>query len=197
MTRALVYLRRSKRTEGGGIETQRAECRRYCEARGWAVVAEFEDDGVSGARDRRPGLDALRAAVRRGEAGAVVVFRLDRLARSTRHAVVMLDELRAAGADFVSVTEGMDTSTPIGRALFTIVAALAELERDSTRERIGAGLDRAKRAGKRLGRPRADFDVAQAQRLRAAGKPRRVICAPTGSRRADPTFAPRRRRGPF
>ena len=184
--RALVYLRRSRAGDGGGLETQRGACVAFCAGRGWDVAGEYVDDGVSGVREARPGLDALRAAVRSGGGGlVVVVFRLDRLARSVRQAVVLLDEFRAAGCEFASATEGLDTSGAVGRALFAIVAALAELEREGIRERIVAGQARAVAAGVRVGRPvrLGAGEVARALDLRASGRTwrevARMLCAPS------------------
>lgn len=151
-------------------ETQLRELRAYAAARGWTPV-EFVDEGVSGAKDRRPGLDALLGAARRRKLDGVCVWRLDRLGRSLRHLLVVLEELQALGVTFVSLGEGIDFSTPAGRLQMHILAALAEFERGRIQERVRAGLARARAEGVRLGRPRRTID---AKRLAAvAGLPTR------------------------
>jgi len=149
-------------------ETQLGELRRYVERRGWIVAAEHVDRAASGAKDRRPALDRLMKAVRRREVDAIVVWRFDRFARSVRHLVTALEEFRAVEVDFVSVTEAVDTSTPVGAMVFVVVAAMAEFERELIRERVRAGLRRARRQGKRIGRPRVGVNV-EAARQRLAG----------------------------
>ncbi|MCC7178259.1 MAG: recombinase family protein [Acidobacteria bacterium] len=135
-------------------DNQVFELRRYCEARGWAIAEEFVDHGVSGAKDSRPALDALMAAARRRRVDAVVVWRLDRLGRSLRHLLLTLDELTSRGVAFVSLGEGIDTGTAAGRLQLHILGALAEFERERIRERVVLGLQRARRQGRVLGRPR-------------------------------------------
>jgi len=149
-------------------EVQLGELRTYCEHRGWPVVAEFVDKGVSGAKDRRPALDDLMRSARRGRLDAVVVWKFDRFARSVRHLVTALAEFQSLAVDFVSITEAIDTSTPLGRAMFAIVGAIAEFERELIRERVRAGVAKARASGKRLGRPRKALDL-EAVRARLAG----------------------------
>src|SRR5712692_8621487 len=129
------------------------ELRRYVAARGWDAV-EFVEHGVSGAKDRRPILDAMLAEVRRKKFDAIICWKLDRLGRNMRHLITLLDELRALDVGFVTIGEGLDTTTPAGRMTFGIIAAVAEFERESTRERIMLALDRRRARGARLGRPR-------------------------------------------
>ena len=136
-------------------ENQLLELERYAAARGWQIVAEHVDHGVSGAKERRPALDALRVDARRRRIDAVLCWRLDRLGRNLRHLILLLDELQALGVAFVSLAEGIDATTPAGKLQLHILGAIAEFERDRIRERVLAGLDRAKRQGKRLGRPAA------------------------------------------
>jgi DNA invertase Pin-like site-specific DNA recombinase len=133
-------------------ENQIAELRRSVQARGWEGV-EFIEHGVSGAKDKRPQLDRMLAAVRRKRFDAVVAWKLDRLGRSMRHLVLLLDELRALDVGLVTLGEGLDTTTPAGRMAFGIFASVAEFERERLRERTLLGLDRARSQGKRLGRP--------------------------------------------
>jgi DNA invertase Pin-like site-specific DNA recombinase len=129
------------------------ELRRYAESRGW-TAQEFVDEAVSGAKESRPALDALMKAARRRRFDAIVVFRLDRLGRSLRHLIMLLDELQALGVAFVSRAEGLDCTTPAGKLQLHVLGAIAEFERGRIRERVMAGLQRARREGKRIGRPR-------------------------------------------
>lgn len=142
-----------------------------------AEAVEFTDHGVSGARDRRPGLDAMLRAVRRREVGVVVVCKLDRLARSTRHLCELAEEFQALGCAFVVLDQAIDTSTLSGRLLFQVLGAVAEFERGLIVERVTAGLASAKRRGVKVGRPRAldPEQVARLQRLHASGMPQRRI----------------------
>ena len=135
-------------------ENQLAEIRRYVQARGWATPVEYIDQGVSGAKERRPALDRLIADATRRRLDVVVCWRLDRLGRNLKHLVLLLEEFHSLGVAFVSLTEGIDATTPAGKLQLHILAAIAEFERDRIRERVLAGLQRAKRQGKRLGRPR-------------------------------------------
>jgi DNA invertase Pin-like site-specific DNA recombinase len=147
---AAIYARVS--TSDQSTDMQLAALRQYAERRGWQLCREYVDEGVSGSRERRPALDRLLADARRRAFGAVVVFRFDRFARSVSHLARALDEFRALGIEFVSLHEAVDTSTPMGRAMFHIAGAFAELEREIIRERVKAGLQNARRRGKRLGR---------------------------------------------
>ena len=148
--RAALYARVS--TLDQEPENQLAELRRYVAARDWVAI-EYVDQGVSGAKDRRPALDRLVADARRRQVDTVVVWRLDRLGRSLKHLVTLLDEFHAVGVGFVSLGEGIDLHTPAGRLQLHILAALAEFERARIAERVAAGLARARRNGTRLGRP--------------------------------------------
>ncbi len=150
-------------------EMQVRELREIATQRGWQVVAEFVDIGVSGAKDRRPQLDGLMKRVRRG-VDIVAVYKFDRFARSVRHLLLALDEFRALGVDFVSARDGVDTSTPTGRFHFQIVAAVAELERELIRERTISGIEHARSKGIKFGRPRVILDMEEMCRLRKAGK---------------------------
>lgn len=150
MMRAAIYARVS--TSDQTCENQLLELRRYCAARGWAVK-EYVDSGVSGAKDRRPALDALAKDARRRRVDVLVCWRLDRLGRSLKHLVMLLDELQAVGVSFVSLSEGIDATTPAGRLQLHVLAAIAEFERARIAERIRAGIARARAQGKRLGRP--------------------------------------------
>src|SRR5438128_5952353 len=142
--------------------------RTYCRARGWEV-REYVDHGASGAKQRRPGLDALLQAVRRRTVGVVVCTKLDRLARSLAQLVALGGEFRALGIDLVVLDQAIDTTTSAGRAMFGMLAVFAEFERDLIRERVSAGVQRAKAAGARIGRPRAQVSGEEVLALREAG----------------------------
>ena len=150
--KAAIYARVS--TDEQHTENQLIDLRRYCEAKGWQIYREFVDEAFSGARERRPALDQLLADARRRRFDAVLCWRLDRLGRSLRHLVLLVEDLQAAGITFVSLNEGIDLTTPSGRLQLHILAALAEFERSRIKERVRAGLARARAHGKRLGRPR-------------------------------------------
>jgi DNA invertase Pin-like site-specific DNA recombinase len=151
--RAAIYLRTS--TVEQTTENQAIELRKYVETRGWSTLDEYKDHGVSGAKDRRPALDRLVADARRRRFDVLVCWRLDRLGRSLRHLILLIDELAAVGVAFVSLNEGIDTGTPAGRLQLHILGAIAQFERDRIRERVLAGLARARAQGKAIGRPRS------------------------------------------
>lgn len=172
--RAAIYARVSTHN-GQDPEMQLREVREYCARRGWQVSGEYVDRGISGSKERRPELDRLLADCRKRYVDAVVVYRYDRFARSLRQLVNALEEFRGLGIDFVSLHEGVDTSTPNGRLVFGIFATIAEFERELIRDRVRSGIASARAKGKRLGRPRADFDVSRAQKLRSEGRSWRQI----------------------
>ena len=163
--RAALYARVSTH-HGQDVGLQLDALREVAAARGWVVVEEFVDEGISGAKQRRPALDALMAAARAGEIDVVAVWRFDRFARSVGHLLQALDEFRTLGVEFLSLRENIETTTPMGRAMFTLCAVVSELEREIIRERVQAGVDRARRQGKQLGRPRRDLDLRAAQLVR-------------------------------
>ena len=150
MMRAGLYARVS--TLDQHPENQLEELRRYVAARGWEAT-EYIDKGISGAKEARPGLNQLLSDAKKRKVDIVICWRLDRLGRSLRHLILMLDELTALGVGFVSLNEGIDTSTPAGRLQLHVIGAIAEFERARIVERVRAGLARARRQGKRLGRP--------------------------------------------
>lgn len=153
--RAAIYARVS--TIDQSTENQLGELREYARARGWEA-REFVDHGVSGTKERRPALDELLREARRRRFDVVVCWRLDRLGRNLKHLVTLLDELQALGVAFVSLAEGIDATTPAGRLQMHVLAAIAEFERARIVERVRLGLDRVRREGRRLGRPRRDVD---------------------------------------
>lgn len=164
--RVALYVRVS--TEDQKHDLQLHDLRRYAELRGFKIHKEYVDT-MSGARDDRPGLEALMEDARKRRIDAVLVWRFDRFARSTKHLTLALDEFRTLGVQFLSYNENIDTSTPMGQAMFTIISAIAQLERDIIRQRIKAGV-RVKRAGQSgvWGRHKG-FDHEEARRLRGKG----------------------------
>jgi len=133
---------------------QLIDLRQYCAARNWQHAVEYVDIGVSGSKDSRPALDNLVRDAKRRRVDTLIVWKLDRLGRSLRHLILLLDELRELGVAFISLGEGIDTSTPAGRLQLHVLGAIAEFERDRIRERVRAGLARARAQGQRLGRPK-------------------------------------------
>jgi DNA invertase Pin-like site-specific DNA recombinase len=172
--RVALYARVS--TTDQTTENQLLELRRYAEARGWTAV-EYVDHGISGSKDRRPALDELSAAVRRHQVDAVVCWRLDRLGRNLRHLVLFLDDLNARGIAFITLGEGIDTSTAAGRLVAGVLGSIAEFERARIQERIHAGLARARAQGTKLGRRR---HAASRQLETCAGLSHAVAAAQLG-----------------
>ncbi len=174
--RAAIYARVS--TLDQEPENQLQELRRYVHARSWPAAVEYVDHGVSGAKDRRPALDRLIKDARRRRVDVLICWRLDRLGRNLRHLVTLLDELHAVGVSFVSLGEGIDCTTPAGTLQLHILAALAQFERARIAERVQAGLERARRQGKRLGRP---YSRVPLERLSAVERlPLKVAAATLG-----------------
>lgn len=176
-------------TNGQDPEMQLREIREYCQRRGWTVSAEYVDAGVSGAKERRPELDRLLADAHRRHFDSVVVWRFDRFARSVSHLLRALETFRSLGIEFVSLSEQVDTSTPAGKLVFTVLGAVAELERSLITERVRAGLRNARAKGKRLGRPRSGVARAEIIRLRAQGASWRAIGAALGVSAATALYA--------
>jgi len=178
--RAAVYARVSTSNHGQDPGVQLREVAEYCSRRGWTVTAEYVDVGISGSKEKRPELDKLLADAKRRRFEAVVVYRYDRFARSLRQLVNALEEFRSLGIEFVSLHEGVDTSTPNGRLIFGIFASIAEFERELIRERVKSGLRNAKAKGRQLGRPKVVLDAARIAALRDSGASWRIICKQMG-----------------
>ena len=152
--RVALYARVS--TDEQKVDLQLDELRAFAARRGWVVVGEFVDRAVSGTKERRPELDEMMVRVRRGGVDVVLVWKFSRFARSVRHLVVALDEFKTLGLDFVSMSEGIDTTSAAGKLLFHVIGAVDEFFIDVLRENTRAGLAAARRRGKRIGRPRAE-----------------------------------------
>src|SRR5882762_9964243 len=176
--RVAVYGRVSTAEQNAAMQIE--ELRAYCGRRQWDIVEEFIDSGVSGSKESRPALNRLLADAKRRKFGAVLVYRYDRFARSLRQLVNALAEFDALGIHFISLHEGVDTSTPNGRLVFGIFASIAEFERELIRDRVRSGIALAKSRGKRLGRPRAGVDGSRIASLRKAGRSWAEICEQTG-----------------
>ena len=149
MKRAVLYLRVS--TFDQHPETQLYDLRGLAAQRDWKIIEEYSDT-ISGSKPKRPGLDRLMADARRGQFDVVMVWAFDRIARSVRHFLEVLDELTHLNVEFVSFRENVDTGGPLGRAMIVIIGAIAELERNLIVERVRAGMRRAKLEGRRIGR---------------------------------------------
>ncbi len=153
MPRVALYARVS--TSEQTVDPQLDALREYARARGLEAAEEFVDQGISGAKDKRPALDRLLKDAHRRRFDLVACVKLDRLARSVRHLTTLAAEFEALGIGLVVLDQAIDTTTPSGRLLFHVLGAIAEFERDLIRERTAAGMKAARRRGKRIGRPRA------------------------------------------
>jgi DNA invertase Pin-like site-specific DNA recombinase len=166
MKRAALYCRVS--TEDQHPETQLYDLREMAKQRGYEIVSEYTDV-ISGAKAKRPGLDQLMADAHRHRFDVVLVAAFDRMARSVRHFLEVLDDLNNLGIEFISLRENIDTSGPLGRAMVVIVGAIAELERNLIVERVKAGMRRARLEGRQIGRTPLDIDREQVVRDRRTG----------------------------
>ena len=165
MKRAALYMRVSTKGHGQTTETQAVALREYAGHRGFEIVEEYRDEGISGSKDSRPALDRLMKDARGRKFDVVIVARFDRFARSVSHLLRALEEFSHLGVDFVSLSESIDTSTPMGKMIFTVLGAVAELERNLIKERVHLGIHRARKEGKRLGRPKRVFDREKARQM--------------------------------
>ena len=173
--RVAIYCRVSTKDQNCSLQLDDLRC--YCAARQLDIASEYVDWGESGTKDSRPQLNAMMSDARKRKLDMVLVWRWDRFARSTRHLLLALEEFRALRIQFVSFQEDIDTATPIGQVLFTLIAAMAELERNLIVERVCAGIRNARAHGKRLGRPRRYVDVDHVREMQAGGKSLRQIAA--------------------
>lgn len=167
MKRVALYARVS--TPDQHVENQFLDLRKLAAQRGFEVVREYSDQGISGSKARRPGLDSMMADARRGEFSVLMVAAFDRIARSTKNFLEIVDELHELGIEFISAREAIDTSGPMGRMFITLIGSIAELEKSILVERIRAGMRRARMEGQRLGRAPLDIDRDALVRDRLAG----------------------------
>jgi DNA invertase Pin-like site-specific DNA recombinase len=159
MKKAAIYVRVS--TADQHVESQLYDLRELAAQRGFEIVHEYEDRGISGTKARRPGLDALMTDARRKKFSIVLVAAFDRVARSTKHFLQLIDELDSLGVVFLSRRENIDTSGPMGRLFLTLISSIAELESDLIRDRVRLGMARARKEGRQIGRARLDIDRGQ------------------------------------
>jgi len=159
MKKAAIYVRVS--TPDQHVESQLYDLREFAAHKGYEIVHEYEDRGVSGKNARRPGLDLLMADARRKKFSVVLVAAFDRIARSTKNFLQVVDELDSMGIEFVSRREGVATGDAMGRLFVTVISAIAELERSLVVERVKSGIRRAKLEGRQIGRARLDVDREQ------------------------------------
>jgi len=151
------------------IENQRLELEKYCERQGWVIVKTYNDTGLSGSKSDRPALNEMLQDAAKNKFQVLVVWKIDRLARSTMDLLNILMTLKNNGVDFCSTTQAIDTTTSYGKMVMTLLGAIAEFERDTIIERVNVGLSRAKANGVKLGRPRVGFDVGKALQLKRDG----------------------------
>jgi DNA invertase Pin-like site-specific DNA recombinase len=167
--RAAIYARVSTTNHGQDVSMQTRDLEQFAQARGWRLVDSYLDVGISGSKDKRPQLDRLMADAHKRRFDIVIVWRFDRFARSVSHLLRALETFNSLGIAFVSLSEQMDTTTPTGKMIFTVLGAVAELERSLIVERVRAGLRNARAKGKTLGRPRKIVDHSKIAALRASG----------------------------
>jgi len=178
MKRAAIYARVSTLRQDEGMQMN--DLRELALRHKWEIVTEYIDRGVSGSKESRAELNKLMADAKRRKFDVVMVWKFDRFARSLKHLITALAEFDHLGIDFVSHQEAVDTSTPAGKALFSMIAVMAEFERELIRERVMAGLENAKRKGIQLGRRETRFDVNEAILMRKEGKSWREISKKLG-----------------
>ena len=172
--KAALYLRISTANKDQSTDSQAYALTEYCRSRGFTVYRSYQDIGISGAKSSRPQLNELMADARRRKFETVLVYRFDRFARSTSFLLKALEEFRALNIGFVSISEAIDTTTPMGEAMFTIIGALSALERNCIVERVKSGLAAAKAKGKKLGAPKKPINP-EIIRLRSEGRSIRQI----------------------
>src|ERR1035441_4910773 len=165
--RVAIYARVSTRDQSCALQVR--DLKAYCTARKFTIFRTYIDAGESGAKNSRPELNNLMADARKRKFDSVIVWRFDRFARSTKHLLLALEEFRTLGLGFISFQENIQTDSAIGHALFTIIAAVAELERDLICERVSAGIRNAHANGKRLGRPTGYVNLDRITEMRESG----------------------------
>jgi DNA invertase Pin-like site-specific DNA recombinase len=179
-TKRLALYARVSTLVGQSPEMQLVELREYAARRGWQVVEEYVDHGVSGAKESRPALNRLMTDAKQRRFDAVAVWKIDRFGRSLRHLVNSIAELENLGVSFVSLRDSIDLSSPSGVLMFQLIAAMSQFERSLIQERVRAGLQNAKRKGKRLGRRPVDVDLSEVASLRHSGASWRMISQEMG-----------------
>jgi DNA invertase Pin-like site-specific DNA recombinase len=179
-SRVALYARVSTGNGQQDPEMQLRELREFSERRGWAIADVYTDAGISGSKDSRPALNRLMSDARQRRFDVIVVWRFDRFARSVSHILRALETFNALGIDFISFSENIDTSTPTGKMIFTVLGAVAELERSLIIERVRAGIRNARAKGTRLGRPPVFANTSSIFELRQQGYSWSQITIETG-----------------
>jgi DNA invertase Pin-like site-specific DNA recombinase len=175
--RTAIYARVSTQDKGQNVDVQLDELRDYCQRREWEVVSEFVDDGISGTKTDRPALNRLMSDARQRKFDCLIVWKFDRFGRSLAHLILSLQEFDSLGISFVSLRDGIDLTTPIGRLQFGIISSVAEFERSLIVERTRAGLAHAKRIGKHCGRPACGISGDDIRSMLAQGMRKPEIAA--------------------
>ena len=181
--RVAIYVRVS--TKDQSVDMQLNDIEGYSKERGLNIFNIYKDSGVSGTKETRPALGELMNDAKKRKFDMVLVWRFDRFARSTKHLVTALHEFRHLGIDFISFQENIDTSSPLGEAIFTIISAMSKLERDIIAERVKGGLRKAKANGKKLGRPKNIVDTEKVIEYRKQNKSIRQIASELGLSRGS------------
>jgi DNA invertase Pin-like site-specific DNA recombinase len=182
--RTALYARVSTSDKGQDPQMQLRDLREHCQRRGWEIVGEYVDVGVSGSKDSRPELNKLVADAHRRKLDAILVWKLDRFGRSLKHLVNSLAEFESLGIAFISLKESLDLTTPAGRLMFGIISAMAEFERDLIRERVRSGIANRRAKGFRVGRKPISIDPAKLLQLRSQGQTIREIALTLGCSRS-------------
>jgi DNA invertase Pin-like site-specific DNA recombinase len=186
--KAALYARVSKQNGHQDPEVQLRELREQCQRKGWEIYREYVDHGISGSKESRPQLNQLMADAQEKKFDAVIVWKFDRFARSAQHLLKALEAFSANSIAFVSLTEGIDTSTAVGKLVFTVLGAVAEMERSLIIERVKAGLRKAKatgtRSGRAIGSPRNELSIEKIKSHQAAGESVSQIAKRLGVSRA-------------
>lgn len=164
-----IYARISTNIEKQDLDTQLLPLKEYCKQRGWSI-AEIYTDEISGSKESRPSLDRLMTDAHKRKFDAVLVFRFDRFSRSTKQLVNSLETFRSLGVNFISYQESIDTSTPAGQMMFTMISAFAQFERSIIQERVKAGIAKARQKGKILGRPKRKITETQMEKIQELRK---------------------------
>ncbi|NVP18061.1 recombinase family protein [Candidatus Gracilibacteria bacterium] len=173
MKKVGIYTRVSTRDKQD-LEVQLLPLRQYAQARGFFIYKEYSDK-ISGAKESRPGLDSLMDDAKKRKIDSVLIFRFDRFSRSTKQLINSLDLFNSLGIDFISYSENIDTSSPAGKVLFTMISAFAEFERNIIGERVRAGIEKAKANGVTLGRKKLDVNIKRIVKLKEEGMTYRDI----------------------
>lgn len=174
-----IYARISTSDKKQDLDTQLLPLKEYVASRGWNVYEVYTDQ-ISGSKESRPGLNKMMEDAHRRKFDILLVWRFDRFARSTKQLILALDTFRSLGINFISYQESVDTTTPTGQLMFTLLASFAQFERSIIQERVRAGLEKARAKGKTLGRPKATIDMKKLNDMRNQGMSLRQISEQLG-----------------